>query len=84
MLEEVQAKLSECSELLRVLPTPKLSECSELLRVLPTPKLSECSECSECSPLSYPSCSECSPPYISAFLVSNSTGSPLANVVAKR
>ena len=81
MLEEVQAKLSE---LLRVLP-PKLSE---LLRVLPTPKLSECSECSECSPpLSYqsaPSCSECSPPYLSAFLVSNSTGSPLANVVAKR
>ena len=40
MLEEVQAKLSECSKLLRVLPTPKLSECSELLRVLP-PKLSE-------------------------------------------
>ena len=52
MLEEVQAKPSECSELLRVLPTPKLSECS--------------------------------PPYLSAFLVSNSTGSPLANVVAKR
>lgn len=54
MLEEVQAKLSECSELLRVLP-PKLSERSE-----------------------------CSPPYLSAFLVSNSTCSPLANVVAKR
>ena len=65
MLEEVQAKPSECSELLRVLP-PKLSECSELLRALP-PKLSECS-----------------PPYLSAFLVSNSTGSPLASVVAKR
>lgn len=50
MLEEVQAKPSECSELLRVLPTlsypsaPSCSECSELLRVLPTPKLSECSE----------------------------------------
>ena len=67
MLEEVQAKLSECSELLRVLPTPKLSECSELLRVLPTPKPSERS-----------------PPYLSAFLVNNSTCSPLANVVAKR
>lgn len=36
MLEEVQAKPSECSELLRVLPTPKLSERSELLRVLPS------------------------------------------------
>ena len=50
-------------------PPPKLSECSELLQVLP-PKLSERSECS--------------PPYLSAFLVSNSTCSPLANVVAKR
>ncbi len=63
MLEEVQAKPSECSELLRVLPTPKLSE---LLRVLP------------------PKPSECSPPYLSAFLVSNSTCSALASVVAKR
>ena len=73
MLEEVQAKLSECSELLRVLPT------------LSYPSAPSCSECSP--PLSYPSapsCSECSPPYLSAFLVSNSTGSPLANVVAKR
>ena len=69
MLEEVQAKPSECSELLRVLPTPKLSECSERSELLP-PKLSECSECS--------------PPYLSAFLVSNSACSPLANVVAKR
>ena len=69
MLEEVQAKLSECSELLRVLPTLSYPSAPS---------------CSECSPLSYPSCSECSPPYISAFLVSNSTGSPLANVVAKR
>ena len=66
MLEEVQAKPSECSELLRVLPTPKLSECSERSELLP-PKLSECS-----------------PPYLSAFLVSNSACSPLANVVAKR
>ena len=63
MLEEVQAKLSECSELLRVLPTLSYPSAPSA----PHPKLSERS-----------------PPYLSAFLVSNSTGSPLANVVAKR
>lgn len=40
--------------------------------------------CSECSPPKLSERSECSPPYLSAFLVSNSTCSPLANAVAKR
>ena len=69
MLEEVQAKPSECSELLRVLPPLSYPSAPS---------------CSECSPPKLSELSECSPPYLSAFLVNNSTCSPLANVVAKR